>query len=209
MSDVHLSDVQASQVGPVVQISHDPRPTPPPIPDSLVFDSGYISTDLPIGGWAKLFISKTGDYTFSGKVVDGGLYGFKFALTTVALTPSGLAITKQHTGSVGGTFTPGSDTDSWTETGVDVRIHDKWQDLANAQGTSKLEADFSITPEIDKALKDTLGEALTALGVACGGGVNRALTYCAAISAQFLPPGAEKSSHCKRGACYGEAGAVC
>lgn len=162
--NVFVSDVHDSQVGPVSQISLDPPL--PPIPDSQILDSGSITSGLSIGGFARLFISKTGDYTFSGKLVDGGLLGVKFVLTLVAIAPSGRAISQQRTHSVGGTFTPGSDTDSWNIPGFDERIRDNWQELAQARLTWKLEASTSITPEIDKALQDALADALKQAGQA-------------------------------------------
>lgn len=164
--NVFLSDVQDSQVGSVSQISHDPAPSPSPIPDSQLLDSGSITSGLSIGGFARLFISKTGDYTFSGKLGDGGLFGVKFVLTLVAVAPSGRAISQQRIGSVAGAITPGPDTNSWSENGFDARIRDNWQELAQAKPKWILEASTTINPDIDKALQEALAEALKQAGQA-------------------------------------------
>jgi hypothetical protein len=136
------------------------------LPESVILHSGSITSGLSIGGFANLFMGRGGDFTFSGHMHDSGALGIDFLLTLVALTPSGIAFTTQHSGHTAGTFTPGSRDDDWTVPGFNERIRDNWPEASQATLTWALHANDTLTPQLGKALEEALQQALLAAGKA-------------------------------------------
>ena len=128
--------------------------------------SGSITSGLSIGGSAQLFMNHNGDFTFTGHLHDSGALGIDFLLTLVALTPSGIAFTAQHSGHTAGTFTSGSRNEDWTSPGFNERIRDNWAEASQAKLTWSLHANDTLTLQLGKALEDALHEAITAAGKA-------------------------------------------
>jgi len=143
---------------------HLSRPTqPPPLPDTVTLDSGSITSGLTIGGSARLVMSRGGDFTFSSHMHNSGGLGIDYLLTLVALTPSGIAYTVQHSGHTAGTLTPGSpDDDVPTTPGFNDRIRDNWDEASRASLTWTLHANDTLTPQIGAALEEALQDALKA-----------------------------------------------
>lgn len=137
----------------------------PDLPETVTLDSGSITSDLSIGGFAKLVITRGGQFTFSGHMHDSGALGIDFLLTLVAMTPSGIAYTVQHTGHTAGTFTSGS-SDDWTISGFNEGIRDNWAEASQARLTWTMHANDTLTPQLGKALEEALQEAIKAVGKA-------------------------------------------
>jgi hypothetical protein len=140
------------------------------LPDTVTLDSGSITSDLTIGGFARLVMSRRGDFTFSGHMHNSGALGIDYLLTMVALTPSGIAYTVQHKGHTAGTFTTGSRDDDWTlpnpGPGFNQRIHDEWAEASQAKLSWRLHANDTLTGQIAEALEEALKEAIKAAGLA-------------------------------------------
>jgi hypothetical protein len=142
-------------------------PHAPLNPDTVVtLDSGPVTSGLSIGGNARLVMSRTGDTTFSGHMHNSGGLGIKYLLTLIALTPSGLAYTSQHSGDTAGTFTSGSRDDDWTQTSFNDKIRDDWNEASRAKLSWRLHANDTLTPQFGKALEEALQEALKQAGQA-------------------------------------------
>jgi VCBS repeat protein len=138
----------------------------PDLPETVTLDSGSITSGLPIGGSAKLVMSRSGQFTFSGHMHNSGALGIDFLVTFVVMTPSGIAYTVQYKGDTGGTFTSGSRNDDWTISGFNEGIRDKWAEASQARLTWTMHANDTLTGQIGKALEDALQEALKAVGKA-------------------------------------------
>lgn len=72
-------------------------------PDTATFDSGPLTSGLPLGGSAHLIMRRNGDFTFSCHAHDSGFDNIDYVVSAVLMTPSGIAFTFQHSGSVQGT----------------------------------------------------------------------------------------------------------
>src|SRR5260370_3488642 len=76
----------------------------PHVDDSVqAFDSGPLTSGLPLGGSAHVVLTRTGAFTFTGHAHDSGFDNVDYTLSAVLMTPSGLAFTFQHQGGVEGT----------------------------------------------------------------------------------------------------------
>ena len=140
--------------------------TQPGLPETVTLDSGPITSGLSIGGFARLVMSRSGEFTFSGHMHNSGALGIDFLLTFVAMTPSGIAYTVQHSGHTAGTLTSGSRDHDWTISDFNERIRDNWVQASQARLTWTMHANDTLTPQIGKALEDALQEALKAVGKA-------------------------------------------
>lgn len=163
--DTFAAEVEGHNVGPVSQINHEPPPEPV-LPDTVTLDSGSITSDLTIGGFARLVVRRDGAWTFSGRMHNSGAIGIDYLLTYVALSPDGTALTRQHGGTVAGTFTPGSANDTWTETGNVPELAEHWPEVVQSRMSWTLHANDEITPQLEKALGDALKDALKQAGQA-------------------------------------------
>jgi hypothetical protein len=72
-------------------------------PDTLNFDSGPLTTDLPLGGSAHLVIRRNGDFTFSTHAHDSGFNNIRYGLVAVLMASNGIAFTCERTGHLEGT----------------------------------------------------------------------------------------------------------
>ncbi len=138
----------------------------PVLPESVTLNSGAITSELSIGGFASLTMSHNGNFTFSGHMHDSGALGIDFLITVVAMTPSGIAITAQHSGHCAGTFTTGPRDDDWTIAGVNNQIRDNWAEASQSTLTTTNHANDTLTPQIGAALEEALKQALLAAGKA-------------------------------------------
>jgi len=136
------------------------------LPETVTLDSGSITSDLSIGGFAKLVMTRGGQFTFSGHMHNSGALGIDFLLTLVAMTPSGIAYTVQHPGHTAGSLTSGSRDDDWTISGFNEGIRDNWAEASQAKLTWTMHANDTLTPQLGKALEEALKEALKDLGKA-------------------------------------------
>jgi len=71
--------------------------------ETAVFDSGPLTSGLPLGGSVHLVMRKNGDFTFSSHAHDSGFDNIDYVVSAALMTPSGIASTFQHSGHVEGT----------------------------------------------------------------------------------------------------------
>jgi len=130
------------------------------------FDSGPITSELPLGGSAHLVITKSGAFTFSTHAHDSGFDNIDYSLAAVLVTPSGLAFTFGHRGSVQGTsagLTPRRNDDQ-VSSGSNPAIRDEFGNTFNSVFIGKLAG----TGELVGGLEGLIGDALKAAAVAAG-----------------------------------------
>jgi hypothetical protein len=98
------------------------------------FDSGSLTSSLPLGGSAHLVVRKNGNFTFSCHAHDSGFDNIDYVVSAVLMTPAGIAFTFQHSGNVEGTVaglpfgTPDRDDDFITG-GFNPAITNEWSGI--------------------------------------------------------------------------------
>jgi len=74
-------------------------PTPLSDDQTVIFDSGPLTSDLPLGGSVHIVLRNNGDFTFSSHAHDSGFDSIHYIISAVLMTPSGMvAFTYQHQG---------------------------------------------------------------------------------------------------------------
>jgi hypothetical protein len=135
------------------------------------FDSGPLTSDLPLGGSAHLVLTKSGAFTFSTHAHDSGFDNIDYSLAAVLMTPSGLAFTFRHQGGVEGTSaglpfgTPRRDDDQVTP-GSNPAIRDEFGNIFNSVLIGKLAGTDTLVGGIENLISDALKSALDELGKA-------------------------------------------
>jgi len=136
-----------------------------------VFDSGPITSNLPLGGSAHLVITKTGAFTFTSHAHDSGFDNINYSLGAVLMSPSGLALTFGHQGGLEGTSaglplgTPRRDDDKIT-TGSNQAIRDEFGNIFNSIFIGKLAGTDTLVAGVQGLIGDALKAAATELGKA-------------------------------------------
>ena len=64
---------------------------PPPVQGPLHFDTGYLTSNLPLGGSAHLVVDGKGDYTLSTHAHDSGFNNISYVLGVVLMSHDGQA----------------------------------------------------------------------------------------------------------------------
>lgn len=131
------------------------------------FDTGYLTSDLPLGGSAHVAVSRTGNFTFSCHAHDSGFNNIDYGLSAVLMTQSGLAFTFQHSGSVEGTtaglpFGTPDRNDDFITSGYNQMISTEWGHIAGSKFSGHLDGEDTLV----EGLKDALGDALELVGKA-------------------------------------------
>jgi hypothetical protein len=140
-----------------------------PAPKTLTFDFGYVTTDQPLGGPAKLVVSADGYFTFSGSMHDSGFDNIDYDLVGVVALPSGLAFSVHHHGHCEGTVaglpfgTPNRD-DPFTDTDFSQFVRDHWDEFNRAQWSASAQASDKLVGGIEGLVEDVLQKALKKLG---------------------------------------------
>lgn len=94
-----------------------------------------VVTGDPVGGEAKLTLSKDGSYTFSGHMRATGFTSHSYRVTVVLRTPEGHGLlAAQQSGNVYGTDTPGDRVSQWNYAGGNdttqaKAIRNRWPDI--------------------------------------------------------------------------------
>jgi hypothetical protein len=140
------------------------------VPQTLTFDSGWVTTDQPLGGWAKLVLSADGYFTFSGHMHDSGFDNIDYDAVGVLVLPSGLAFALHHQGHTEGTScclpfgTPNRD-DDWTDPlGFNDFIRNHWAELGQAKWVVKVKATDTLIGGIEDWFKQLAQDVLNDLG---------------------------------------------
>jgi hypothetical protein len=136
-----------------------------------VYDSGPITSNLPLGGWAHLVVQPNGGWTFSTHAHDSGLDNIDYALGAVLVNRFGIPFTFAHQGHVEGTSaglpfgTPHRDNDQ-TTSGTDPRLAGEYDNVADADLVCSLTGTDKLVGGIDAWLQDLAQQALAQLGKA-------------------------------------------
>ncbi len=140
--------------------------------DTATFDSGPVTSGLPLGGSVHLVMRRNGDFTFSSHAHDSGFDNIDYVISAVLITASGIAFTFQHAGHVEGTSaglpfgTPNRNDDS-TTTGENPMISREFDGIfAGAKLLVSLDGKDKLVGGIQGMLGDLLSQAAEAVGKA-------------------------------------------
>jgi hypothetical protein len=145
-------------------------------PDAVTLDSGWLTTDEPLGGWVKLVMNSKGEFTFSGHMHDSGFDNIEYVATAAAVTPSGIAYVMQHSGHTEGTSAglpfgrPNRD-DDWIESRFNEQIRNNWAEASRARLTARVVAKDKLIGGLRDMIEDVLKDALKELGKAAAAAV--------------------------------------
>src|SRR6266702_3705168 len=137
--------------------------------EPATFDSGSLTSSLPLGGSVHLVMRKSGDFTFSCHAHDSGFDNIDYVVSALLMTPSGIAFTFQHSGNVEGTSaglpfkTPRRDDDFITG-GNNPSIANEFGGMPGA----KLEASIDGKDTLVRGLEGELGDLLKKVGEELG-----------------------------------------
>ena len=101
-----------------------------------------------IGGWVELILTSAGTYTYRGHLHNSGVAGLyctvgsRLGFTGAVDSPTFLQVKKEvH---VGGTTSPASRDEDWSDDGFDLTVRHRWDQLAASGRTfeTKLRADI-------------------------------------------------------------------
>jgi hypothetical protein len=141
-------------------------------PDTATFDSGPLTSGLPLGGSAHLVMRRNGDFTLTTHAHDSGFDNIDYALSVVLITAMGFAFTYQHTGHVEGTsaglpFGTPNRNDDVTASGQDAAITREWDGIqSGARLFASLDGKDKLLGGLQGMLNDLLSEAAQAIGKA-------------------------------------------
>jgi hypothetical protein len=143
-----------------------------PASDTATFDSGNVTSDLPLNGSVHLVMRRNGDFTFNTHAHDSGFSNIDYAISAVLLTASGIAFTFQHSGHVEGTsaglpFGTPDRNDEFVNTGENAMIGREFDGIANgARLFVELEGKDKLVGGLEGMMSDLLSEAAQAIGKA-------------------------------------------
>ncbi len=135
-------------------------------PDLAVFDSGSITSNLPLGGSVHLIMRRNGDFTFSTHAHDSGFDNIDYGISAILMTADGVAaFTFEHSGHCEGTVaglpfgTPRRDDDFLTS-GNNPMVSREFDRL----GGAVLKANLNGKDTLVGSLGDLLKEAANQFG---------------------------------------------
>jgi hypothetical protein len=134
-----------------------------------VYDSGPITSPLPLGGWAQLTVRPDGGWTFSTHAKDSGADNIHYVLGAVLVNRYGQPFAFSHSGHVNGWLggLPAGETfDNQTTSGVDPRLRDQYDNLADADLSCSLNGVDTLAAGIHSWLSGLADEALSQIGQA-------------------------------------------
>jgi len=141
-------------------------------PDTAVFDSGPVTSGLPLGGSVHLVMRKNGDFSLDFHAHDSGFDNIDYAISAVLVTATGFAFTFQHAGHVEGTVaglplgTPNRD-DGFTTNGNDPTVTREWDGVSSgAKLLASLDGKDKLVGGLQGMIADLLSQAAQAVGKA-------------------------------------------
>lgn len=135
------------------------------------FDTGPITSDLPLGCSAHITITKSGNYTLFRHAHDSGFDNIRYTLTAVLMSPSGFGVAFTHQGHVEGTSagiplgTPQRNDDA-TESGFNQAIKDEFDSMINARFIGRLTGTDVLLAGFNDFVQQTAEDAAKAVGKA-------------------------------------------
>ena len=131
-------------------------------PDTLNFDSGPLTTNLPLGGSAHLVIGRNGDFTFTSHAHDSGFDSIRYGLVAVLMGSNGMAFTCEKTGHLEGT-TGGlhpQRNDDFVSSGNNAIITRNFEAFASgASFVARLTGDDVLLNNIRQMIEDAVTDA--------------------------------------------------
>jgi hypothetical protein len=167
--DAFAADVSGRDIGAIFMLN----PSDVQAFDAVDADDGsnHLTSKLPLGGSAHLVITDKGLFTFSSHAHDSGFNNIDYSLGAVLMTPSGVAFTFGHKGSVEGTIaglpfgTPDRN-DDLTSSGSNPAIKDEFERLRGATFIGNLDGTDTIVGGLKGLLGDAVKSAAQKFGLA-------------------------------------------
>ncbi len=144
--------------------------------ETMNFDTGPVTSGLPLGGSAHVVMRRNGGFTFNSHAHDSGFDNIDYTISAAVVTPAGIAFTFQHSGHVEGTIaglpfgTPNRDND-FTTGGVNTQITTEWGGLVGAKIAAHLDGTDTLVRGLGGALDDVLKAALAEVGKEAATGI--------------------------------------
>ncbi|MEO5769295.1 MAG: hypothetical protein ABIS92_13165 [Polyangia bacterium] len=147
--------------------------------DHMSFESGPVTSNLPLGGRIRLVVRRNGDFVFSGHAHGSGFSNIDYAFGVVLATAAGTAYTFAHKGHVEGTSgtfpsAPNRNSD-FTRPGNSPAIASDWDNLLVSG--RMLPPNLSGEDKLLGGLQDLLADAAKQIGAAA---IKAAVTALAA-----------------------------
>jgi hypothetical protein len=144
---------------------------PHDLPEIATFDSGPLTSNLPLGGSVHLEMRRNGDFTFSCHAHDSGFDNIDYVVSAVLLVPSGQPFTFQHSGHVEGTsaglpFGTPQRNDDFTTGGNNPAIANEFGGVTNGRLVASIAGKDKLVGGLQGMLNDLLHEAASELGQA-------------------------------------------
>jgi hypothetical protein len=139
--------------------------------DVLTFDSGPITSNLPLGGSAHLVMNKTGTFTFSTHAHDSGFDNIDYSMAAVLMSAQGVAFSFTRRGRVEGTSaglpfgTPRRDDDQTTP-GTNSDITKNFEKIRDAVLVGQLSGTDALVNGFTTLIQQALEDAAKQLGTA-------------------------------------------
>ncbi|HEY6785701.1 MAG TPA: hypothetical protein VI365_00150 [Trebonia sp.] len=157
------------------------EPVPPPgraviVGDVATFDSGPLTSSLPLQGSAHVVFDEKGDFTFTCHAHDSGFDNIDYTVAAVILTQSGIAFTFQHLGGTEGTTaglpfgTPRRD-DPFTTGGTNAEVANEWAGMPGALMSSSINGSDALVGGIEGEFGTLLNTLLQELGKAAAAAI--------------------------------------
>jgi hypothetical protein len=148
-----------------------------PKPTSRTFDSGWVTTNIAIGGWIKVVVNSSGDYDIQTFAHDSGADNIDYTISAVIMGSDKFAFTFQYSGSAEGTVaglpfgTPRRDDPHTLDTKNNADISKHWDAILTGQMQARMDATDTIVGGIRGILGDMVKKLAEDLGAAAAAGI--------------------------------------
>ncbi len=172
----HVNYIDAAGHVHELYIGVPPRGAPVLAGDVATYDSGNLTSALPLQGSVHVVFDEKGDFTFTSHAHDSGFDNIDYAVAAVILTASGIAFTFQHLGGVEGTSaglpfgTPRRD-DNYTGGGTNQEILNEWPSIPGSSMAASINGSDALVGGIEGELGTLLNTLLQELGKAAAAAV--------------------------------------
>jgi hypothetical protein len=160
-----------SAAGFMFVLPHDLDKIPPPQNDTVNFDSGPLTSGLPLGGSAHLLMRRDGNFTFTCHAHDSGFDNIDYTVGAVFMTTSGVAWTFGHQGHVEGTvaglpFGTPNRNDDFIGGGANPSITNEFENVAGGRFVAQIDGTAKLVGGITDFLGSVVKTAAQELGKA-------------------------------------------
>jgi len=140
-------------------------------PDTQVFDSDPLTSNLPLGGSVHIVMRKDGNFAFTSHAHDSGFDNIDYVVSAVVMMPTGTAFTFQHSGHTEGTsaglpFGTPNRNDDFVVEGSDPGITAEFDGMPGAKMVAGIDGKDTLVGGLQGILNDLLNEAAQELGKA-------------------------------------------